>query len=431
MGNTGWLLAERVVRGVVALTVTVAVARYLGPAQFGTLSFALSFVLLFASFQRLGLAGIVIHELVRNPARHGEIVGSVFFLRLVGGIVALGVVLLASAVFEIGDSLTRIALGIFSMAMLFGAFDATELWLQSELRARNASIAKSAAVLIAAAISGILVVVGAPVLAFVLAAALEYVLVGLALGVAYLGLGQSPARWRPSLETMAELLDRSWPLFVSGAFAAVNLRVDQVMLQAFSGPEAVGTYAAAARLSELWYFLPTALATSIFPALILARQRSGAEYRAGLQAAYDLVLWVAIPVAAVVSWQSHTIIDLLYGPQFVESASILSIHVWAGPFMFLGAVLSKWLIAENLLRFSMYRHGAAALINVLLNLLLIPRLGGLGAAISTLLSYGVAAVGMCALYPAARPAAAQMVWALMAPIRFLRRNAGAKDEFNW
>jgi O-antigen/teichoic acid export membrane protein len=317
---------------------------------------------------------------------------------------------------------------VFSVAMLFGAFDAIELWLQSELRARTASIAKSAGVLLAAAISAMLVVVGAPLVALVVAAALEYVFVGVALGVAYLALGQSPARWRSNRNTMGRLLGRSWPLFISGGFAAINLRVDQVMLQAFYGPDAVGTYAAAARLSELWYFLPTALTTSLFPALILARQRSAAEYRDGLQAAYDLVLWVAIPVAAVVSWQSQTIINLLFGPGFGDAASILSIHVWAGPFMFVGAVLSKWLIAEDLLRFSMYRHGAAAVINILLNLLLIPMLGGIGAAISTLLSYGVAAVGMCVLYPPTRPAAAQMFWALTAPIRFLGHKANATGD---
>lgn len=81
-------------------------------------------------------------------------------------------------------------------------------------------------------------------------------------------------------------------------------------------------------------------------------------------------------------------IPLAFGEGFSASIDILNIHIWAGCFIFLRAVLSKWLLAEGLLKFSLLTHGLAAIVNISLNLYLIPIFGGKGAAIATLISYG-------------------------------------------
>jgi O-antigen/teichoic acid export membrane protein len=134
---------------------------------------------------------------------------------------------------------------------------------------------------------------------------------------------------------------------------------------------------------------------------------------------------LALPIAVGVSVLSGPLIFLLYGTSYAESAPILAIHVWAGPFVFLGAALSRWLIAEDRLRFSLVRHGTGALVNVALNLILIPPLGGIGAAISTLVSYAVASFGACFLYAPLRGQAWAMVRALLLPVRLLAAGIAA------
>jgi len=417
--NAGWLIGERILSGLLAITVTAAVARHLGPAGFGVLSFALSLVLLFGTFWTLGLSGLAIRELVREPDRESELLGTILGLRLLGGIVAVAAALGLTVVLDT-DAQTRLAVGILIVGVLtLYAFDGIDFWLQAQVRSRNAVIARSAALVIASAVNIGLIVVGAPLVLFVVAAALEYALAGVGLVLVYIRLGGRPGTWRFSTGLTRRLLGASWPLILSGLANAINLRVDQLMLGTMVGPEAVGIYAAAARLSEVWYFVPVAIAASVFPAMVRAHAGDRVAFQGWMGRLYDLMVALALPIAIVVSVLSVQLIFLLYGNGYAASAPILAIHVWAGPFVFLGAALSRWLIAEDRLRFSLVRHGAGALVNVGLNLVLIPPLGGVGAAISTLVSYAVASLGACFLYPPLRPQAWAMVRALGLPLRVI------------
>ena len=415
--NAGWLVAERVLSGVLAITVTAAVARHLGPTQFGVLSFALSAVLLFATLWTLGLSGLVVRELVREPGREAELLGTVMGLRIAGGIVALAAVLALVAVLG-RDDITRVAVVILMVGVLaLYTFDGIDYWLQAGVRSRHAVIARSLALAVASVVNVALIVIDGPLLAFAAAAALEYALGGMLLVVAYVRLGGHPARWQFRISTARALLTASWPLILSGVANAINLRVDQLMLGTMSGSDAVGTYAAAARLSEVWYFVPAAIAASVFPAMVRAHTGDRPSFDRWMTRLYDLMIALALPIAIVVSLLAGPLVAVLFGPEFEASGPILAVHVWAGPFVFLGAALSRWLIAEDRLKFSLARHGAGAVVNVALNLVLIPLYGGAGAAIATLVSYAVASFGACLLYPPLWGQARAMAVALLLPAR--------------
>ncbi|HEX7196733.1 MAG TPA: flippase [Candidatus Limnocylindria bacterium] len=418
-GNTVWLMSERVARGLVAVLVTAAVARYLGASQFGILSYALSFVLLFSTLWTLGLSGLVVRELVRKPYEFNETLGTLFVLRGVGGLIGVALIVVAANLVGLDNDLARTAIAILAVATLFHSFDGIDFWFQSQVRSRYEVTARLVALAVTAATNVMLIVVQAPLIAFVFAVALEHVVAGVSLVAVYSWTGQSVLRWRPTMAKARFLLSASWPLLLSGAFSAINLRIDQIMLGNMAGAAEVGTYAAAARLSEIWYFVPTAIAASVFPALLHAREASRQAYERRQQQLYDLMALISIPIALAVSLLSPILVHVIYGPEFASSALVLSIHVWAGPFVFMAAILSKWLVAENLLKFSFIRHGAGALTNVVLNLLLIPQFGGVGSAIATLVSYAVASHLASFAYRPTWGAARRMTLALAAPPRYL------------
>lgn len=422
--NAGWLMAERVLSGILAITVTAAVARHLGPTQFGVLSFALSTVLLFATLWTLGLSGLVVRELVRDPGRESELLGTVLGLRIAGGIVAV-VAALALVALLGRDDTTRLAVVILMLGVLgLTTFDGVDFWLQAGVRSRHAVAARSLALAVSSALNIALIVVDGSLLAFVGAASLEYALGGVFLVAAYLRLGGRPGAWRFRGSTARRLLTVSWPLILSGIANAINLRVDQLMLGTMSGPEAVGTYAAAARLSEVWYFVPAAIAASVFPAMIRAHAGDRPAFDRWMSRLYDLMVALALPIALVVSVLAVPLVAVLFGPDYADSAAILAIHVWAGPFVFLGAALSRWLIAEDRLKFSLVRHGTGAAVNIGLNLVLIPVYGGVGAAIATLVSYAVASFGACLLYPPMWGQARAMAVAMLLPARVIAAGVG-------
>jgi PST family polysaccharide transporter len=420
-----WLMAERVVAGLLAVSVTVAVARHLGPSSFGTLSFALSLVLLFSTLWTLGLSGIVVRELVRHPDEHGAIVGTVTVLRVAGGVIAVVAAVALTVALDV-DPVAQASVAILMIGVLaLYTFDGIDLWLQAEVRSRYAVAARTAGLACAAAFNVALIAVQAEFMWFVIAAASEFVIGGLALVAVYVRLGKSFAAWRFRVASARSLLRVSWPLVLSGVVYAINLRVDQLMLGTMSDTREVGLYAAAARLSEVWYFVPAAIAASVFPAMIRSREAGPVHYEWQLARLYDAMVALGLPVALAVALGSSIVVELLYGPAYAKSGAILAIHIWAGPFVFLGSVLSRALIAEDRLGFSFVRHGAGALVNVVLNLVLIPPLGGVGAAWATLISYTTAAYLATFLYGPVRRHGVLMTRALLLPIRATRAVAVA------
>lgn len=376
-------------------------------------------MLLFGTLWQLGLSGIVVRELVRSPAESGEIMGTVFVLRLAGAVLGAAAIIATSLVVAPADATTRLAILILGLATVFFSFEGIDFWLQSRVMSQYAVVARVVALAISVAASLILVLAGAPVVAFAAAAALEFIVIGAGYVVAYLRLGQSPFAWTVSLVRARSLLSFSWPLIISGVFNAVNLRIDQLMLGNMRGVESVGSYAAAARLSEVWYFVPLAIATSVFPTLIASRDQGKPAYQRRVQKLMDLMVWLSLPLAVLVAVASGLIINILYGARYADAAPMLAVHIWAGPFVFMGALLSKWLIAENLIKFSLLRTGVGAAVNVSLNLALIPAFGGVGAALATFVSYAIASYVACFLYRPTWPMARAMSIALIAPLRLL------------
>jgi O-antigen/teichoic acid export membrane protein len=124
--NTSWLIAERILRMVVALFVSVYVARYLGPERFGLLNYANSFVGLFIALATLGLDSIVVRELVKTPERREELLGTAFGLKIVGAIF-MWLVILAAVPLTHNDTQTNTLIAIIAFAVIFQAFNDVEL----------------------------------------------------------------------------------------------------------------------------------------------------------------------------------------------------------------------------------------------------------------------------------------------------------------
>jgi O-antigen/teichoic acid export membrane protein len=186
------------------------------------------------------------------------------------------------------------------------------------------------------------------------------------------------------------LLKDSWPLILSGVVISVYMKIDQVMIKEMMNNEAVGQYSAALRLSEVWYFIPMVIANSLFPAIINAKNQSEKLYYDRLQKLYDFMTWMAIFIALPMTFLSDWLINLLFGEEYHQAGNVLMIHIWASVFVFLGVASSKWFISENLQKYSFYRTLTGAIINILLNYIMIPLYGILGAAMATLISQSIA-----------------------------------------
>jgi len=122
------------------------------------------------------------------------------------------------------------------------------------------------------------------------------------------------------------------------------------------------------------------------------RQQDPAQYQRSIARLFSAMWWLMVPLAVVVSALSTHIVGLLYGPAFSASAPMLALHVFSAVPVALGVAQSIWIVNEGRNLFSLYRTAIGAACNVVLNLLLIPRYGGMGAAAAAVAAQAAAAV---------------------------------------
>lgn len=384
-------MGEQVFRLLVGLGVGVWTAHVLGPTRFGELSYAIAFTAVFGIVATLGLNRILVREIVSASAdadRVCRLMNTAFSIRLAA---ALLVYALCLAVAWLGGDEQFSLIALIAGSFFFSASDCVELYFQSRVEARTTARARLLAFITVTTIRVALLIADADLIAFAAVTLLEYVGAACALQWAYRRHGQRfSALLQPDFQLAGRLLAESWPEIIAGFSGLLFVRLGQIMLKHLAGPEAVAAYAVAARLSEAWYFVPTAIIASTFPNIVAARAVSQALYIRRLQFLMAALCGISYLAALLSMAFAQPVIHLLFGTPYLESAAILTVHIWSGLFVSLGLASGSWIMAEKRVYLGLYRNLAGLATSIALNLLLIPRFGPLGAAYATLFSLVVA-----------------------------------------
>jgi len=415
IGNTGWMFADRILRMVTGLLVGIWVTRYLGPERFGMLSYSLAFVALFSPLVSLGLEDIVVRNIVRDPACKDEALGTAFVLKLIGGIASFGIAIGSIVVLHRGDSHLQWLVGIIAAGNLFQAFSVIESWFNSLVQAKFAVIAKTAAFFLCSVTKIVLITHGASLTAFAWVSTIEIAMGSIGLIVVYAFKGGSLLNWRASLKSSVKLLSDSWPLALSIAAMTIYERIDQVMLGEMVGSEEVGIYSVSVRLAEFWIFIPAAIHWSVFPSIVKSRSINDELFYSQMQKFYNLMALLGYAVAVPMTFLAQWLVVLLYGKEFSKAGLILAVLIWAAFFTNLEVARSSYLATMNWTKVYFVTVMLGAILNIALNYVLIPRYGGLGAAISSLIAYWFAVHGSCFLFKPLRRTGSMMTRAMLYP----------------
>lgn len=424
ISNGSWAAAQQTLAMAANSVIALLLVLVLPVTEYGVYSYAVALCAIGMSIMTGGLSGLAVKRLVHDPDRNGEIVTGLLLIRELLALAAYGVIALVSL--SSGSYLTVAAALVASVALLGRAMDAPEMWYRAEMRSKNTALIRMSTTIAFLAIRLVALLVWPHVWLFLALYALESVAAGIAILVRFRLDRSAPRLRRSGLRGSFEMLRESVPLLISGIANQVNLRGDVIVLQAMLGSAAVGIYSAAARMSELAYFLPGVFMNATLPVLLKTRKKYGAEhpkYIGMLQRSYDQAFWVGIAIAAAVAVVGTFVIRVVFGPEYEQSVWVLYIHLAACPFVFMAAVYSKWIIAEGTLWSSVVRHGLGAAVNIAGNIALIPVLGVVGSAIATVVSYTVASYLATFVGRRSRFAGVQMTLAIVAPVRLLLRLA--------
>lgn len=386
--NTSWAFFGRIFSLGVSFLTTIYVIRHLGPDNYGLLTFSISFVGLFAFIASLGIDSVLYRELSKNLSRKDELLGTSLFLRVTASAVAMILIFVSTYVIKT-DSITRLLILINSFTLIFGAFGVIGYYFQALVQAKYQAISLILVTLILNSLKILVIFFNKGIIYFAFVFFLENILYATIALFLYAKSGNSVFDWKIKKDVAISLLRDSWPLMMSSAFIFIYTRVDQVMLKFITNNFNVGIYDAAARISEIWYFIPSLIISSIFPAIINSKMVGVEFFERRMTKLYSLMFYMALLVAIPVTYFSHLIIKTLYGNAFIQASGVLSIYVWAAIPVFLTIALNTYLLAENRTMISFWGSAIGMATNVLLNIWLIPIYGIYGAASATLISYSL------------------------------------------
>ena len=386
--NTTWLFGEKILRMIVGLFVGIWVARYLGPEQFGLLSYAMSFVGLFTAIATLGLDGIVVRELVKYESRRDELIGTAFWLKLFGAFTVL--VILAIAInFTSNDTYTNTLVFIIASATIFQSFNVVDMYFQSKVMSKYVVYANIISLLISSIIKVVLILNEAPLIAFAWVVLFDSFVLACGLLYFYLHSQLSLKLWKFKQNVAISLLKDSWPLILSGAVLMIQARIDQVMIKEMIGSVEVGYYGVAMRLIEALAFIAVILKSSLYPSIQNAKNHSVELYQDRLLNFYRLNFLLFLVVAIPIFIFAEQIVVLLFGIDYKPAGILLALMSIRLFFTNMGMARGVYILSENLMKFSLLTMMLGTLVNIVLNYLWIPEHGAKGAIVASIISFFV------------------------------------------
>ena len=384
--NTFWLTLGTIVsRSIRALMIMYA-ARILGTEGYGVFSYALSFAALFGVFSDIGLSGVLTRQAVQEPERLKEYVSTTFFLKI---FVLVFTILLT---IFIGPYLSNIkeAQTLLPIVAVLMAFDSLRGFAVSIARAKNKMQIESAVGVIT---DGFITLLG--IVALLMLPSAAYLAYGYTAGavigtlITFFILRKDFSRIfnHFNLHTAQKLLTSSWQFALMGLFGGLMINIDTLIIGWFRTAHDLGLYGAAQRPILLLYMLPGFLSVSLFPIISKHFAEKNMEaIKNQVEKSIAITMLGALPLLAGGLVVGVPLTLFLFGESFAEAALPLQILLLTLPLVFAGTIIGSAIFACHKQKIFIVVYGLGALVNLLLDLLLIPKYGVGGSAVATLIA---------------------------------------------
>lgn len=416
--NTSWLMADNIIRSFVGVFILGLIARYLGPEQYGQLSFATAFVLIPSILAGLGLRDIIIRDLAKEQNKADEILATALILKLVGGIFVFFLCFGMITVIRPTDTTTWWLVGIIAASYIFMAFEVTDFWFHSQVNAKYTVISRLSVFFIISLLKIWLVIAKTPLIAFAWIFFLEFVLQAGAFLLAYRINGKTIKLMQATVIKAKALLTNSWPVVLSAFALFIQSYIDQIMLGQMVGNREIGQYSAALRIIEFFVLLPTVICSSIAPAITRAKTYDKILYHHYLLNTYRVMFLLFLFIAIPIFLFAKPITSIIYGDAYQYSAGILAILSLRLFFANLGIARNLFIINENLFQYSLLTSSIGAILNILLNYYFIPLWHSFGAILASIISFSVTLFLIDIFYSKARVNLKLQIYAIITPFKF-------------
>ncbi len=382
--NASWIVACKIVQSILSFVVTMLVARYLGPSNYGVINYAASIVAFVVPIVQLGLGNIQVQELVENPDDEGKIIGTTLLLSCISAFAGVAGVVSFVAIANESEPETIAVCALYSTILFFQGADLIRFWFQAKYISKYASIVSIVAFAFVSIYKIVLLVSGKNVLWFALANPIDYIIILIALVIVYKKLGGGKLSF--SLNVAKRMMAKSKYYIIANLMVVVFTQTDRVMLKMMLDSSATGFYSAASTCAQLGNFVFAAIIDSARPAIFEKYKKSRNEFKFSMIMLYSVIIYSTLAFGLVVTLLANPIITIVYGEQYSPAIVVLRVVVWFLPFSFIGSVRNVWLLAENKQKWIPIINLSGAIANVAMNFVLIPIWGMVGAGVASLVT---------------------------------------------
>jgi O-antigen/teichoic acid export membrane protein len=380
--NVAWIIGCKVIQSVTNLVIGLLTARYLGPSNYGVISYVASIVAFALPIMQLGLNHTLVKEFIQAPEQEGQILGTALVVNIISSMFCMIGSVAFVAFVDAGETETILVCLLYSLTLLFQATEMTQYWFQSKLLSKYPSIAALCAYLVVALYKIYLLVMQKSVIWFALSNVLDYFLVSVILMVMYRNVGGQ--RLQLNWLLGRKMLSRSQYYIIPSLMVMIFQHTDRIMIKMMIGELETGLYSAAITCIGISGFVFSAVIESARPIILELKHKNQERYEVKVTQLYCIITCMSLAQSVGMAVLAKPLIWILYGPEDSESASILTVAVWYITFGYYGSVRNVWILAEEKQQYLTGINVAGAMANVVLNFCLIPAFGAIGAALASL-----------------------------------------------
>lgn len=408
--NASWIIICKVAQAVLNLVVSMITTRYLGPSNYGLISYASSIVAFIVPLVQLGINCILVQEFVDHPTKSGQTIGTATVLTMISSLLGILGIWAFTAIVNQNETDTIIVSVLYSISMFFQMTEMIQYWYQAKLFSKYVSIVSLISRAIVSVYKIYIIIAGKNIFWFAIVNSLDYLIISVCLFVIYFKLEGQKLSF--SGTAAKDMLSKSKHFVISGLMVSVFAQTDKIMLKLMIGDAEIGYYSAAITCAGMSVFLFTAIIDSFRPVIFENKKTNQQAYRQNTTRLYSIIIYMALAQSVVLTIFARPIINLLYGAQYLPAVSILQIITWYSAFSYLGVARNIWFLAENKQKYVWITNLIGAIINVIGNALLIPLWGAVGAAIASVVTQFIINFALSLVIKSLRENGIWMIYAL-------------------
>ena len=344
--NAGWLIGAKVYQLTINLAISMLMARYLGPSNFGLVNYAASFATLFTAICTLGIDSILVNELLQDRRRNGTQLGSAIGLRLCSSGLSVLTILGLAWVLNPNEPITIQVVLLYSISLTFQCFDTINCWFQANLKSKVTATVSAAGYTVSAVYKAFLLITQKDVRWFAAAHAVEYAFVALLLLICYYRSKDRLSPLRFKRKVGFDLLSKSYHFIISGMMIALYTQMDRVMLKSMTGEEAVGYYSCASTISSFWAFILVAIIDAAKPVILSKYNENKRAFELGLIRLYGAIIYLSALATLCLSLLSKPLVLIMFGEAYLPARGTMCILSCGTAFAYLGVARSIWLLPQ-------------------------------------------------------------------------------------